>query len=143
MSFIVPVSKTCIRKAEMPTFWEFVQWLIKDGKTHADLHLEPIVDWCAICSMDYNYIIKHENYASENVEFLRQTDLLRYIASQSILDSKNKERVNRPDDLTSHEITTKYMSVLSNEDILALYKAYEMDFKLFDYTFTIGNLTVP
>ena len=93
--------------------------------------------------MDYNYIIKHENYASENVEFLQETDMLRYIASQSILDSKNKERVNRPDDLTSHEITTKYMSVLSNEDIIALYKAYEMDFKLFDYTFTIGNLTVP
>ena len=137
------MSKTCIRKAEMPTFWEFVKWLIKDVKTHADLHFEPSVDWCAICYMDYNYIIKHENYASENVEFLRQTDLLRYIASQSILDSKNKERVNRPDDLTSHEITTKYMSVLSNEDILALSKAYEMDFKLFDYTFTIGNLTVP
>ena len=65
------------------------------------------------------------------------------MANPSILDGK-KERVNRPDELSSHDITVKYLSVLSNEeDILALYKAYEMDFKLFDYTFTIGNLTVP
>ena len=64
------------------------------------------------------------------------------MANPSILDGK-KERVNRPDELSSHDNTVKYLSVLSNEDILALYKAYEMDFKLFDYTFTNGNLTVP
>ena len=90
-----------------------------------------------IALKNWKYIIKHEN-----LEFLRQTNLLQYMANPSILDGK-KERVNRPDELSSHDITVKYLSVLSNEDILALYKAYEMDFKLFDYTFTIGNLTVP
>ena len=141
---IVPVSKTCVRKAEMPTFWEFAQWLINDWRnTYADLHIVPIVNWCAICSMDYDYIIKQENFDFESIEFLRQTDLLQYISNQSILESKHKIQINRPEDLTSRDITIKYMSVLSNEDILALYKAYELDFKLFDYSFTVGNLTVP
>ena len=70
-----------------------------------------------IALKNWKYIIKHEN-----LEFLRQTSLLQYMANPSILDGK-KERVNRPDELSSHDITVKYLSVLSNEDILALYKA--------------------
>ena len=43
----------------------------------------------------------------------------------------------------SAQVTAKYFEQLSDEDINKIYTVYEDDFKLFDYTFTFRNISLP
>ena len=43
----------------------------------------------------------------------------------------------------SAQVTAKYFEQLSDEDINKIYTVYEDDFKLFDYTFNFGNISLP
>ena len=129
------------RTEKLPTFWEFVQWFTNHQGSNQDEHWIPIIDYCSVCALKYDYILKFEDYKEENLEFLQQADLLKYFPNKNILTQKVNE--NRPGKLTSLEITKLYFDVLSNEDVEKLYKIYESDFKLFGYTFQFRNLTFP
>ena len=43
----------------------------------------------------------------------------------------------------SAQVTAKYFEQLSDEEIMKIYTVYEDDFKLFDYTFNFGNISLP
>ena len=46
-----------------------------------------------------------------------------------------KLNINRPDTISGDQLTKLYFSSLSQKQISGLYKVYELDFILFDYTF--------
>ena len=48
-----------------------------------------------------------------------------------------------PIKIFSAEVTTKYFEYLSDKDIYNIYAVYEDDFKLFDYTFKLRNISLP
>ena len=83
------------RTADLPTFWEFIQWIIKDGGSNRDVHWMPYFQFCAVCSFEYEYIIKSENYLRENIDFMKETGLDQYLSNFSVLE--NKVNVHRPE----------------------------------------------
>ena len=51
-----------LRTSQMPTWWEFVQWVISFQSPHSfDPHWRPAYVFCTPCSFNYNYILKFEN----------------------------------------------------------------------------------
>ena len=55
----------------------------------------------------------------------------------------NYNKSAKDQSLSHEEITMKYFQTLDEKDVLALYRIYEMDFKMFGYSFKFGNLTLP
>ena len=51
-----------------------------------------------------------------------------------------KFNVLKPNNFTSEEVTKLYFSLLSENDVLNLYKLYEYDFLMFNYTFMHGTI---
>ena len=135
---ILPVNHGT-RTSKLPTFWEFVQWIIRSNGSMANIHWIPIYHFCSICAFGYDYVVKHEQYHEENLEFMQETGLFKYLSTSSVLDKK--VNVNRPDEMLSTDITKLYFEVLSNEEIQKLFQVYQNDFQLFDYSFTFRNVT--
>ena len=52
------------RSANMPTFWEFAQWLIVDRNHLRNEHWIPVGNFCGICQNNYDYIIKIDNFGT-------------------------------------------------------------------------------
>jgi len=123
---------TSQRSAELPTFWEFVQYLNSFSKySTMDPHWRPINVYCTPCSFHYNFILKFENIAEEQVHFTN------YLGNgerfQEIWGNSNHGKVS------DTEITDKYFRVLSDSEIWGLVKIYRLDFQMFNYTFSYRN----
>ena len=83
---IIPVTQGKegkVRTPNMPTFWEFIQWVLRKHKSHANEHWCPMIDYCSVCSMNYNYILKFEHYAEENLEFMKSVNLDQYLPEKN------------------------------------------------------------
>ena len=127
------------QNADLPTFWEFAQSVIDGYKM--DEHWEPIYKYCSICNPSslkaFEYVLKFENLLSEEKKFL---EYHRWnISEKDIL----KLNINRPDTISDDQLTKLYFSSLSQDQIIGLYKVYELDFLLFDYTFQFNDLNLP
>jgi len=125
--------------ANLPSFWEFVQSV--NMKSNMDEHWMPMNEYCSVChpvQLQINpYILKFEYLNVEGPEFIRD------VGWDQKVNKSTRLNVNRIRDMSSEEITQLYFSVLTEDDILKLYKVYEYDFILFNYTFNIGNLSLP
>ena len=68
-----------------------------------------------------------------------------YISSKFVAFVENgmKLKLTMPNMFFSAEVTAKYFGQLSDEDIYNIYTVYEDDFKLFDYTFKLRNISLP
>ena len=125
--------------ADLPTFWEFAQAVIDNFKI--DEHWEPINRFCSICSPTtmkaFRYFLKFEELETEENMFLDHLDW-KIDKTQKI-----KLNINHPMDIKGDQLTKLYFSLLSKKQIQDLYKFYELDFLLFEYTFTINDLHFP
>ena len=82
----------------LPTFWEFIQWLLKSKKSRENEHWAPMTDYCFICSINYDYFIKFENYAQEGIEFMQRSHLDTFLPDLSVFSTKIN--LNRPNTLS-------------------------------------------
>ncbi len=51
--------------SDLPTFWEFVQYVLDEGWNKADEHWKPAFYYCSICTINYDYVIKFEEMELE------------------------------------------------------------------------------
>ena len=125
--------------AELPSFWEFSQAVIDGYKM--DEHWEPIYKFCSVCHpanlKAFKYILKFEHLLTEENQFLKYH---RWNISEKDMLKLN---INRPETISSDQLTHLYFSSLSHEQLLGLYKVYELDFILFDYTFLYHDTMLP
>ena len=125
--------------SDLPSFWEFSQAVIERYKM--DEHWIPINEYCSICNpitlKSFRYILKFEELYQEQALFIR------HFQWDKMINKTSHRNVNRPDNWSRQELTQLYFSVLSKEQIVDLYKVYELDFLLFNYTFEFGNLRLP
>ena len=135
----IPVTDNRRPNSDLPSFWEFAQSVIDGFKI--DEHWVPINKYCSICSeltiRAFGYILKFEELDYEEKLFLIHSGWDRKIKM------KYKLNVNDHHGLSGKDITKMYFSTLSNEQILSLYRVYELDFRLFEYSFTIADLQLP
>ena len=135
----IPVTDNRRPNSDLPSFWEFAQSVIDGYKI--DEHWVPINKYCSICSeltiRAFGNILKFEELDYEEKLFLIHSGWDRKIKM------KYKLNVNDHHGLSGKDITKIYFSILSNEQILSLYRVYELDFRLFEYSFTIADLQLP
>ncbi len=85
----------------------------------------------------FHFILKFEELQKEEEQFLSHCHW------DEKINTRSKLNVNNPDNWSRKELTRIYFSTLSQEQIFGLYKVYELDFLLFNYTFAIGDLSLP
>ena len=131
----------------LPTFWEFVQYIINNYEEINDeevySHIRPIHEHCCLCDENYQkifrYILKLEEMEIEERHFIEFMP-----GWEAKIDLKQpKLNVQRPDQFSSEYITSLYFTQLSSDDVLRLYRMYNIDFLLFDYKFKFKNSSFP
>ena len=129
----------------LPTFWEFVQYIIYDYKKidEEDVysHIRPIHEHCCLCDENYQkifqYILKSEEMSTEEPNFIKSMP-----GWEAKIDLKQpKLNVQRPSHISSEDITKMYFTQLSRDDVIRLYRLYELDFLLFNYTLKFENMS--
>ena len=60
----------CVRTAALPTFWEFIQWFLRDKNYLRNEHWAPVYDFCQICHTEYDYIFKFEEFGMKFQMFI-------------------------------------------------------------------------
>ena len=129
----------------LPTFWEFVQYIIYDYKKIDDedvySHVRPIHEHCCLCDENYQkifkYILKSEEMSTEELSFIKSIP-----GWEAKIDLKQpKLNVQRPRHISSEDIAKMYFTQLSRDDVIRLYGLYELDFLLFNYTLKFENMT--
>eukprot|EP00092_Neocalanus_flemingeri_P016665 GFUD01018028.1.p1 GENE.GFUD01018028.1~~GFUD01018028.1.p1 ORF type:complete len:470 (+),score=128.33 GFUD01018028.1:311-1720(+) len=127
----LPVMRTW-RSESLPSWWEFVQYILHTSPSSYDEHWKPASLYCSVCSFPYNYILHFENIQQEEKFFAQE---------MSASDLIHPRWENRNDEgLAKEEILGKYFNMLDDKDITALYKIYEDDFKMFGYKFEYKHL---
>ena len=125
--------------SDLPTFWEFAQSVIERYKM--DEHWIPINEYCSICNPTmlkvFQYILKHEELEKEEELFLK------HVKWDKKIKTRTKINVIRPPDVSNNDLTQIYFSTLSKDQVMGLYKIYELDFLAFNYTFEMKDLHLP
>ncbi|XP_023323409.1 carbohydrate sulfotransferase 11 isoform X2 [Eurytemora carolleeae] len=112
------------RIVELPTFWEFVQWIIHKNVHKFDEHWKPMYLYCSPCTHSYNYILKFESIEEEERILSRMWNTTKI---QNNWENRNDNGLKKMD------ITMSYFKLLDKNDILKLYEIYKYDFLMFDY----------
>ena len=68
------------RTLNEPTFWEFVQAIIREGVN--DRHWNPYHLHCNLCHVEFNFIVKLENIVEEEKELFRFLNIDDIVSSQ-------------------------------------------------------------
>jgi len=122
----LPVARSW-RSADMPSWWEFVQYLLNTSPSSYDEHWKPASMYCGVCSFPYNRILHFENIENEEKFFAEEMN-----ASDLI----HPRWENRNDEgLAKEDILSKYFDLLDDEEVEALYEIYKDDFLMFGYQF--------
>lgn len=118
-----------IRSNEMPTWWEFVQWLLStSSRAHKwDNHWMPTWSQCSPCTFRPNVILHFENLAEE--ESWLSKDLPRGGKLSPTVRNQRREK-----EVSADQLTAEYFSLLNHDDIEKLKKVYKKDFEMFGYT---------
>jgi hypothetical protein len=134
------VNSTLANRPE-PTFVEFLKYLVK--KMTYDEHWRPFTTECAPCDINYQIILKMESLEEEQLFLATKLNLLDYL-----LDLKSTglllQNIN-PNGRTEHNYAEEYYREVPKELLQKVYRLYEEDFKLFEYSpntyfnFTMDN----
>jgi len=135
-NFGAPLPVQGHRQARQPSFWEFVQYVKRSPINRMDEHWRPMSSWCSPCLVPYANVIKFERLEEEGRHLKRLIDAEK---------SQKEEKWANPNltGMKLEDLTKTYFSMLTKEDVDALYKIYEWDFRLFDYTFQFDGHTYP
>ena len=115
------------RSSLLPTWWEFVQYILHTAAQSYDEHWKPFSLYCSVCSFPYNYILHFENMEAEERLFAEEMDAGDLIKPR--WENSNARGLGR------EELVGMYFNMLDDQDIAALYRIYKDDFQMFGYTF--------
>lgn len=128
MTIIIIFWYVCFRLKLVPTFKEFITWLLAEPASKDDVHWDSYYSHCSVCDISYDVIMKLENNS------IKEAD---YIFSRMGLgkDSSLPELERTISGLTDYERTCGYFKSLTQDMILKLYRRYQIDFQMFDYEY--------
>jgi hypothetical protein len=102
-----------------------------------DVHWRPASELCTPCAIHYDYLLRFENIETEEMLLKKALRL-----DDALPDAMWLNR-NHPTGLDQDQLTALYFEQLSHDDIMALYRIYENDFRMFGYTFVYRNYSFP
>lgn len=109
------------------TFQEFVNYIVTSNKEYLDVHWKPMSLLCDPCNIQYDILGKYETLEDDvnhTLNRIRVPEIVRYPDSKFYTQRTNKN------------LTTQYLRKLDWNQIQKLMELYQLDFSLFNYTFT-------
>ena len=113
---------------QVPTFKEFVRYLIDVNFTEYDNHWMPYFVFCTPCHVHYSYIAKTETINDDSLYIKQVLQSLGMTISEQEEEEATMNRLNK-----AHELTEEDYSNIPKSMIQSLYKKYEIDFLMFGY----------
>nr|XP_040572016.1 carbohydrate sulfotransferase 14-like [Lepeophtheirus salmonis]XP_040572017.1 carbohydrate sulfotransferase 14-like [Lepeophtheirus salmonis] len=110
----------------IPSFNDFVQYIVNGNSISIDSHWTPYSLQCDPCSIKYDAIIKTETMMKDFTYIQTKKNLTKEI---SLFE---RHRINRSEK-EEFTATKKYLSQLENQLFYKLLAHYQQDFLLFDY----------
>lgn len=112
----------------VPTFQEFVEWLLVIPAKKYDVHWNRYTDHCSPCSIHYDTVIKMDDFSKEEeVSMMCQLGLKHLNVSLPRLQETSGGS-------TDFHVTCQYFQQLFPEQVKALYQIYHTDFEMFHYS---------
>ncbi|XP_018043666.1 PREDICTED: carbohydrate sulfotransferase 13-like [Atta colombica] len=111
----------------VPSFREFLEWLLKQSPDHDDVHWAQYHTHCAVCNVRYNFVLKLDEYTFGEIN---------YILTKLKLDKNNiyLPRLQRTrTGITNFDTACKYFRNVTTNMVLRLYKRYKIDFEMYNY----------
>lgn len=111
----------------VPSFHEFASWLLGQPSERDDVHWVQYHTHCAVCDVNYNFILKLDNYTLGQVN---------YVLSKLKLD---RSKVYLPTlqsthhGLTDFNTACRYFRNLTTDIVTRLYERYKVDFDMYNY----------
>ena len=105
------------------TFKSFIEYLVEMPIRKFDVHWLPIYLTCKPCLISYDFIAKTETMEEDGKAILKKIGVNRTITTVNAASGGNTQDKIR-----------EYYSDFDRELLRKLYKIYEMDFILFDYS---------
>lgn len=120
---------------DLPTFWEFVQYIINTPVEFMEEHWAPQSYICSTCLVRYDTIVHFEKFNRE-IELFWSSIGISESVEESLWNSHTETLVE------TEAITNLYFSELSDAEIMRLYKVYKQDFDVFGYSFEIRKVKI-
>ncbi|XP_032663147.1 carbohydrate sulfotransferase 11-like [Odontomachus brunneus] len=111
----------------IPSFREFLEWLLRQPPEHDDVHWDRYYTHCAICDVNYNFILKLDNYTLGQINYILSK--LKLDRNKIYLSTLQRTR----NGLTDFNTSCKYFRNLTTDMVIRLYKRYKVDFDMFNY----------
>lgn len=113
----------------MPSFSEFVKWLLQQESDKDDLHWNQYYKHCALCSVHYDHVLKLDNYTNNEINYIfTRMNLVKTKINLLMLEQTKKGH-------THFDETCNYFKNLTHEAVVNLYEKYKIDFDMFNYDF--------
>ncbi|XP_011866721.1 PREDICTED: carbohydrate sulfotransferase 9-like isoform X2 [Vollenhovia emeryi] len=109
-----------------PTFAEFLQFIVSEK--YFDEHWTPYYRTCEPCTINYDYILKFETLDRDHNFFIQDANLSEYLYERDYSQNIN------PLGATTRKVLDEYIRGISRSLLDEVYKIYENDYKLFNYT---------
>lgn len=109
-----------------PTFAEFLQFIVSEK--YFDEHWVPYYRTCEPCMVNYDYILKFETLDRDQNFFIQDANLNGYLYETNYLRNIN------PLGTTTRKTLDEYIKGISRSLLDEVYKIYENDYKLFNYS---------
>nr|XP_012224991.1 PREDICTED: carbohydrate sulfotransferase 10-like isoform X1 [Linepithema humile] len=100
----------------VPSFREFLEWLLKQPPGHDDVHWTPYHTHCAVCDVSYNFILKLDEYTFGDVNYILSK--MKLDKSKIYLPRLQRTRTG----VTDFNTTCRYFYNLSTDMVLRLYE---------------------
>ena len=119
---------------ERKSFPEFVEIVLQEFETSKiNPHWKPYFNRCFHCAIPYNVIGRIETFQEDVQYIILKNNLEKILDLKTTLQFSSKNSSKRD----AQKAALKYFSKLNANQIQRLYKAYKMDFELFDYDIDI------
>lgn len=109
-----------------PTFAEFLRFIANEK--YFDEHWTPYYRTCEPCALHYDYILKVETLDRDQNFLIQDTKLSNYL-----YEVRHPGNIN-PHGTTTRKILDQYIAGIPRSLLDQIYKIYENDYKLFNYS---------
>ncbi|XP_043284079.1 carbohydrate sulfotransferase 11-like isoform X1 [Venturia canescens] len=111
----------------VPSFKEFIVWLLNQPSEKEDDHWSQYHKQCSICNVNFDYILNLDNYTINDVTYIFKR--LQLDEKRAYLPKIQSSRGGKSD----FARTCEYFNELSRTLVIRLYERYKIDFEMFGY----------
>ncbi|EZA54638.1 Carbohydrate sulfotransferase [Ooceraea biroi] len=111
----------------VPSFREFLVWLLNQPPDTDDNHWGQYYTHCAVCNVSYSFVLKLDDYDIEEVNYVLSK--LRLNGDEVYLPKLHRTH----NGVTDFNVTCKYFGSLTTDMVLRLHERYKMDFEMYNY----------